>query len=251
MTDPTYVRIYGNKKLFLSNGILINAGECRSNSLLRFANDKGVYGANKSGVDVNLVKINTSNNIHVGADGYNVYIHSPNGSLASLTDRFRPETDDIKYCGDSSHRWKRFYAVNGTISTSDRNYKKNIRDIPDALIQLFFKLQPKIFQFLDGDRNHIGAISQDVWASMKELGIKDTEFAGFCRDMKMKDLIDPDTEDVIGQEPILDTDGNPEYIYSLCYQEFIFLLVAVVQQLYAKTETLETEMLSLKTSHET
>lgn len=236
------------KSIYITEGINIHSGMCTSASHLRFTNNKGIYGANTSGTDVNLAKINTSNNIHIGADGYNLYIHSPSGSVSSLSDRFRPETDDLKYCGDSSHRWKRFYAVNGTISTSDRNYKKNIRDIPDALIQLFLKLQPKIFQFLNGDRDHIGAISQDVWETMKELGIKDTEFAGFCRDLKMKNIIDPDTGDAIGQEPVLDADGNPEYIYSLCYQEFIFLLVAVVQQLYGKVDNLENAVLSLKTT---
>lgn len=232
-----------NGLLTLAGGLEIVAGAVNIASVIRTANNKGVYGATTGGTDVNLAKVSSVNDIQIGASGYNTYIYGPSGKSLSITnDRFIPGTDDGLYCGDSSHRWKRFYAVNGTINTSDRNYKKDIQPIPEKFEQMFLKLKPTIFKFLDGDRDHIGAISQDVWETMKELGIKDTEFAGFCRDMKMKDIIDPDTEEVTGQEPVLDADGNPEYIYSLCYQEFIFLIAHMVQKLWGKQEK-ENEMM--------
>lgn len=47
-------------------------------------------------------------------------------------------------------------------------------------------------------------------------------------------------------EPILDENGNPEYIYSLRYEEFIALNTYTIQKLWNRVETLEKENAELK-----
>lgn len=138
-----------------------------------------------------------------------------------------PDTDDTRTCGHSSYRWKTVYATNGTINTSDRTHKKNIQELNDKYVQLFYRLMPVSFQFnyVHSDRTHIGFISQDVEEVMKELGISDLEFAGFCKDVKQIYNEETDT-----WEDVKDSNGNPVYIYSLRYQEFIALNTYMIQK---------------------
>ncbi len=123
------------------------------------------------------------------------------------------------------------YARQSTIATSDRNQKKDITHIPDKYLDLFTLLQPVRYRFIDGTsgRIHIGFIAQDVEDAMEQTGLSDLDFAGFCRDKAI---------DAEGN-PILDDCGNPTYIYSLRYEEFIALNTAVIQCQQAKISKLE------------
>lgn len=149
-----------------------------------------------------------------------------NDISALLTDRYRPVGNDKLYLGDSSNKWKAVYAVNGSIQTSDRNQKKNITELDQRYIDLFDKLIPVSFEFIDNesDRVHIGFISQDVKAAMDEVGLSDIEFAGYCRDVLTKWNEKTQTD-----EPVVDENGEPVYIYSLRYSEFIALNSKIIQ----------------------
>lgn len=110
-------------------------------------------------------------------------------------------------------------------------------------------LQPKSFIFNDGDRIHIGAISQDVEDAMQKLGIEPEKFAGFCKDIRYE-YTEYNEEDGTPVEsskvPCKDEDGNIIYDYALRYQEFIFLTIHMVQKLWARTEALENENREIK-----
>lgn len=154
-----------------------------------------------------------------------------NGSIVSgltiSTTAVYPDADNARSSGSSSYRWANVYAANGTINTSDRTHKKNIQELDDKYVQLFHRLMPVSFQFnyAHSDRIHIGFISQDVEEAMKELGISDLEFAGFCKDVQQ--VYDEETDT---WEDVKDSDGNPVYIYSLRYQEFIALNTYMIQK---------------------
>ena len=47
-------------------------------------------------------------------------------------------------------------------------------------------------------------------------------------------------------EPILDENGNPEYIYSLRYEEFIALNTYVIQELWKRVDAVEKENIETK-----
>lgn len=147
--------------------------------------------------------------------------------------------------GSGSYRWKQLFATTATISTSDRNLKKDIHQLTDTHLDFFLKLQPVSFLFKDGEsgRTHIGFIAQDVEQAMSECGLTDLDFAGFCKDQKVEVFFEEDENgDKIEKErPILDENGNPEYIYSLRYEEFIALNTAMIQKLWQRVDDIEKE----------
>lgn len=164
-------------------------------------------------------------------------------AVAFLSDRIRSTANDAHYLGDSTYKWKTVYAVNGTIQTSDRNQKTDIADIDQRYIDLFDKLRPVSFAFSDpeSDRIHIGFISQDVEAAMEEVGLTDLDFAGFCRDA----LTEWD-EETQTEKAVVDEDGNPVYLYSLRYSEFIALNSKMIQVNRKKIDEQQRELDALK-----
>lgn len=150
---------------------------------------------------------------------------------------FMPDPDDTIYLGGSSHRWKTVYATTGTINTSDRNLKRNIYDIPDKYDQFFDLIKPKTYMFNNGDRVHIGAISQDIEASLAEAGLTDMDFGGFCKDV--------DAPDIADRNPI-SINGGHHYIYGLRYEEFIMLNTWQIQKLKTRVGELEQLVAQLK-----
>ena len=156
---------------------------------------------------------------------------------------FQPGKDNVMRLGSSNLRWTEVYAGTGAINTSDRNKKDNIEPITDIHEQFFMKLLPVSYTFKDGTsgRTHIGFVSQDVESAMEELGMTSLDFAGFCRDIKMKDGPNGDES-----EPDLDEDGNIQYLYSLRYSEFIALNTHMIQKLSQRTNDLEERVAQLE-----
>lgn len=164
----------------------------------------------------------------------------------------RPTVNNKQYLGDSNYRWITVYAINGTINTSDRNLKTDIKPIEQKYIELFEKLQPVTFKLVGGehDRTHIGFISQDVEQAMKEVDISAEEFAAFCRDIKMErvEVVDEETGEKSEKDvEVKDENGNPVYIYSLRYSEFIALNTRMIQENRRKIAEQQTEIDTLKT----
>lgn len=95
----------------------------------------------------------------------------------------------------------------GTVITSDRNAKEDIREDLDRYLDLFDRLRPASFRLKGGKRRHTGFIAQDVEEAMKEAGIDSRDFAGL----------------------VIDEEGG----YGLRYEEFVPLLAAKVQRLEA------------------
>ena len=178
-----------------------------------------------------------SNDGYTQVNGERVHIISNGGSRdTSGTDyvqinnvlsgfsSLRPRYDDDLNLGTSSYRWSQVYAATSTISTSDRNKKKDISYDLSKYDKLFDSLMPASFKMKDGSsgRTHIGLIAQDVEASLASHGLTAKEFAAFCKDQK---------EDEFG--PI---EG---YDYALRYEEFIGLLIRQIQMLKERVKVLE------------
>lgn len=209
--------------------------------------------SNGSYSTLRLLGMNNHGNIHMGdyngANESPVYLHAAGGGYGFLGTMFRPDVTNTLNLGDSSHLWKALYAKTGTINTSDRTKKHDIRDISEVYERLFLSLKPKSFMFDDGDRVHIGAISQDVEDAMTELGIEPEQFAGFCKDIQYKytEFNEEDNTPIESSKvPCTDENGNPVYDYALRYQEFIFLTVHMTQRLWERADSLEEENLALK-----
>lgn len=218
------------------------------NGHIDMENNKHIKMKDTSGVLIELLGVNTANNIHMGDyNGLNIsptFLHAQGSQYDFYGGSFHPASSNARTLGDASHLWKTVYAKTGTINTSDRTKKHDICDISEVYEQLFLKLQPKSFVFKDGDRVHIGAISQDVEEAMTELGIEPEQFAGFCKDVRYeyKEFNKEDGTPVESSKiPCTDAEGNFIYDYSLRYQEFIFLTVHMTKRLWERMDSLETE----------
>lgn len=198
--------------------------------------------------------------IHAGDNDkhlFRVYANGQFDTYYTLSDAgaFRPRGfDNTLKLGTSGNRWKQLYAGTASISTSDRNFKKEIRGLEEKHLDFFLRLIPVSYQFIDGEsgRTHIGFIAQDVEDAMEQCGITALDFAGFCKDVKTQSVpIEKKVELLEGEivtytdyeeRPVLDADGNPEYIYSLRYEEFIALVTYATQKLYGRVDTLISRM---------
>lgn len=129
------------------------------------------------------------------------------------------------------------YSKDGAIISSDEKVKMNINNMTSIQEQLFNKLRPVTYEFKDGTsgRTHYGFISQDVENSLEELNLTGQDFAGFCKNVRVKN----------GQA-VLDGNGEPIYDYSLRYIEFIALNTYMIQKLQAENNELKTEIQDLK-----
>ena len=131
-------------------------------------------------------------------------------------------------------KWRNIYAQNGVIQTSDRTQKTNVANLETELTKKFIMgLIPCSYKMTKGTsgRTHYGLIAQDVEELMIQLGIDNTDFAGFIKSPKK----------IIKYEEHKDKNGNKvkkqieeviegEYEYGLRYEEFIAPLIKVVQE---------------------
>lgn len=183
-------------------------------------------------------KINSPGNqqLYIGASSewqYELFL-----GVKSLMWTLCPGSDGSVVLGHPNFRWGQIYSTASAISTSDRNRKKDITPIADKYLDFFALLQPVTYRFIDGasGRIHVGFIAQDVEDAMLQTGLSDLDFAGFCKDKAL---------DAEGN-PILDDCGNPTYIYSLRYEEFIAINTAVIQHQQQMINTLAGRVLRLE-----
>ena len=210
---------------------------------------KYIHGTHTNGTILDILGLNKNNNCHVGNNTTPTFLHGAGYQLDISGAFICPNVSNQMSCGTKNKLWTTVFSKTGAINTSDRTKKHNIIDLTEAYDQLFLKLKPKSFIFNDGDRVHIGAISQDVEDAMQELGIEPRQFAGFCKDIRYE-YTEYNEEDGTPVEsskvPCKDEDGNIIYDYALRYQEFIFLTVHMVQKLWNHVETLEKENIETK-----
>ena len=74
-----------------------------------------------------------------------------------------PFSDDSITIGDGAKRWQEIYSVNGTINTSDRRQKTDIKYL-DTGLSLINKLKPCSYKWKENShgRRHYGLIAQDI-----------------------------------------------------------------------------------------
>jgi len=125
------------------------------------------FGSVNSMIGVCWTKLNTELIQHLGS-----------GVIELDGASIRPNTNATQNLGDATKRWAEVYATNGTINTSDRNSKKDIQLIKNAL-QFVRKLQPVQYKWKENShgRTHTGFIAQDV-LSANPLGLAD-KWAGY------------------------------------------------------------------------
>ncbi len=149
------------------------------------------------------------------------------------TSSFAPYLDNTTSLGGATYRWIAVYAVNGTIQTSDRNKKENIRTISYGLDALM-NLKPVSFRWKDnacrvGTGNSLGFIAQDL-----EQIIPDAVVHSYTSDEEIRNA-----REVKGIE--LDRES-----YGVKYTELIPVLVKAIQEQQALIEKMQQQINDLK-----
>lgn len=96
---------------------------------------------------------------------------------------FAPSGTGSMNLGSTNNKWNTVWALNSTISTSDKKEKYDIENLDDRYINLISLLKPKRFKYKLGEsyRYHTGLIAQDVERALKKCGISSQEFACFVK----------------------------------------------------------------------
>ena len=185
---------------------------------------------------------NSSQNLTFSASssGGDVDLYGCDLGVADSAWSFRGHADTYMNAGDGNLRWSVVYANSATINTSDRNQKKDIKELDSMSEDFIMDLKPVSYKWKDkkSDRTHYGLIAQDVEETMNKFGMTAMDFAGFCKDQKTESRDEP----VLNQDGTIvdDTEGNPltykkqypiegEYRYSLRYEEFIAPMIKTIQ----------------------
>lgn len=118
-----------------------------------FDNNVGVRMAIKNGTLYYTLRVDDSNNCHVGNDYTTLRLR---GSAVVLHS-------------------------SGAAVTSDRRKKNSIEALPEAYLAALDSLEPKRFKFNDGSsgRYHVGFIAQDVEQALTAAGLTTSDFGGF------------------------------------------------------------------------
>ena len=165
-----------------------------------------------------------------------------NGSMEVLVNNeyFRPNgADGVLYCGGAKNRWKKVYAADGTIGTSDAKEKDVLGDIEFAE-QLILSLEPIKFMWKNGDhrRTRMGFIAQDVSKLCKSLG----QNLALYTASYITNNDDESDVDYLGEEV-----DDEKLTWGLSYDQLIAPIVAVIQSQNKRITELEKIISSLKT----
>ncbi|MDP5171765.1 MAG: tail fiber domain-containing protein, partial [Bacteroidia bacterium] len=133
----------------------------------------------------NAITVQKDGDVGIGTTTPGARLHVANGnirigSLEEFSDggsfiiqvnsNFAPETNATRSLGTSALRWTTVYATNGTINTSDRRDKQDIRELSYG-IQDIMKLKPVSFSWKDQPEmgTKLGLIAQDVQEVISEV----------------------------------------------------------------------------------
>ena len=221
-------------------------------SHLRFNANVGLLWKNSNGADDARVYSPAGQQLYIAASSegaYYLHLGVHDGMWA-----LNPDVNGNLALGTGNHRWGQIYSSSASISTSDKNLKKDISEIDEKYLEFFKLLTPVSYKFKDGTsgRTHVGFISQDVEDAMAACNLTDLEFAGFCKDQKTipvekkitVPVENPETGEIEEQEIPYKEDKavEGEYVYSLRYEEFIALNTAMIQNLLKRVEQLEKQV---------
>jgi hypothetical protein len=142
----------------------------------------------------------TGTNLSLGAED-EVHVNCENGTQVNLyTNRYDGVLQkrlrftgaawvpyNAQDLGESARKWTNIYATNGTIITSDENYKQQIQPIEDAVLRAWGKVEFMKFKMNDAvakkgnaARWHIGVIAQRIKEAFESEGIDAFEYGILC-----------------------------------------------------------------------
>lgn len=195
-----------------------------------------VSGTVSSGIVPMLLRFNTMNSAGVLAGRW---VIDSDGTL-------RPFTNAANDFGSASHKPNNIYAVNGTIQTSDANYKTPKEDLTKKEIAVAQACLPLITKYkllsavsekgLSAARYHFGIIAQDVMAAFAEQELDALNYGAVGYDewaeapavyRDTEEVKDKDGVVITASEKILDVPAREAgSMYSVRYDELAMFIIA-------------------------
>lgn len=173
------------------------------------------------------ITLNAAGSVIIGSGSSTVYV-------SGGYDGFYPYNDDTTTLGGSSKRWKKIYASDTTISSSDRKDKNILGDI-DFAEDLIMSISPKCFMWKNGDqrRKRMGFIAQDVAEVCKSINENLSLTTATYKDDDRKGYYGEDVDDNLLR-------------WSISYEQLIAPIVAVVQSQNKEIRQLKEEIERIK-----
>ena len=154
----------------------------------RKTSDGDVVQFQKDGTTVGSIGSMYGAYLYIGSTGgQDTFIGLWNGSVRPTTSSGQ-NSDNTTDIGDSGARWNDVYATNGTIQTSDRNEKQDIRDITEAETRVAqackgllkaYRWKDAVAEKGEEARIHFGIIAQDLQAAFESEGLDAGRYAMF------------------------------------------------------------------------
>lgn len=252
--NEIHIGISGKDTVF--NGIAeFNSAIYLKNNVV-LTREKAIRSTLSSGANVDIAKVNSSNQLLLGGTSCATQIQGTSVSVPkSLVVKGDSYSNYFQVTGNGSNPIIRLYNGNivfmksnstiinaiyafdtyanlsgtwklnsATISTSWRGAKHDIEEIPDRYSVLFDNLRPVRFKYNDGTsgRYHTGLILEELKDAMDVAGVDSSEFASYC-------ILDKET----GEGGIR-------------YEELISLAISEVQKLKKKNQELEQRIVELE-----
>lgn len=229
-TTTRYATTYRNNNFYYNpamNYLVMNGAGTNGGQIVFSPNENTVYFSSV----VNGARVNAGSGgdfqVYSSVDGnYGIKLGLyESGSSQGWA--FCPAVNNKLRLGSPSLKWTMVYAINGTINTSDRNEKENIKELDEFSKDFIMDLKPVSYKRIEGDRTHYGLIAQEVEETLDKFDLTSMDFGGLCKD-------------------VVEEDGEEKTIYGLRYTEFIAPLIKTVQLQQQEIDELKKEVQELK-----
>jgi hypothetical protein len=177
----------GYKDLMFNSSILVNPsiGNVSGSSI-------SAGSAGFSGNALSSTSLTTSLNLGTALSTDSILFQFPkNTSLYQmLSTEFKPVNNGTVKLGLSTQRWSEIWCTTTLNTTSDRNLKTEISEIPDVWLDAWQDVDYARYKFKDsvaakgisGARWHIGLIAQDIYEKFQNHGLDAFEIGMLCYD---------------------------------------------------------------------
>lgn len=209
--------------------LIVQWGGTTSNNRLRFE-----YSNSPTGAASTYMQIESDGRVGIGITptigdrlrvngrlryGSAEYVEDGGANTTSIFGNFLSTADGIYSLGSAANRWNTLFATNGTIQTSDRRDKENIKNLPYGMEELM-AFRPVTYTWKeDAQRGlQLGLIAQEVREIVPEM------------------VYDPSKDMVLDEEGNMVPAGKPGDRLGINYSLFIPILIKGVQDQQAQIE---------------
>lgn len=151
---------------------------------------KGYYNTNGLLLDYPVIRSSVGELDLRSASGSPIRLRSGTSTIAFLDPAaWRSNSDNAVTLGTPGARFAQLFSATGTINTSDENYKQDIKEIDDVVLNAWSEVNYAQFRFKDSyeakgedARYHFGVIAQEIEKAFEGKGLNAFDYGILCYD---------------------------------------------------------------------